>query len=221
MDSNFSLPCFISVKHGRKAVCVLNWGQAPFSYEPKSHAIVPHNFQVETKFLDTSFVGSTSVDAEGKIRYQFKTSSVCGDFCNNATAALQSVADRLGEPFLKRFRRGTGGMLHIGVSYPKLQEAIKVVHEGKMHQVLKSSPPTSPVAAPVVAATKPLALAPLQQQQQHRWFVTEAEEEDVVIASRCLLWLKSSSITLPCNKRMRTMSSPLICLQEEDVTSSL
>ncbi|KAH9251585.1 hypothetical protein BASA81_010624 [Batrachochytrium salamandrivorans] len=211
-DDNLSLPCFLSVKHGRKAVCVLNWGQAPFAVEPKCNAIIPNNFQVETKFLDTQFIASTLVDAEGRIQYQFKTGTVSGRFCVNATAALQSVADCLGEQFQKRFRRGTGGMLHIGVSYLKIQEAIKQVHASQLHLVIKAPvPPVSPALKPAAPkSTKPAspALKP-HSTTVHAFRLpipVEAEDEDVVIASQCLLRLKSSERLLDLVKRQRIMS---------------
>lgn len=219
-DGNLSLPCFLSVKHGRKAVCVLNWGEAPFAMEPKCSAIIPNNFQVETKFLDTQFIASTLVDAEGRIQYQFKTGAVSGRFCVNATAALQSVADCLGEQFQKRFRRGTGGMLHIGVSYVKIQDAIRQVHASQLHLVIKAPAPPAVTASPTAAAQAASSLKPAAPKPTSATtkpasalkpasrlpILIEAEDEDVVIASRCLLRLKSSERLLDLVKRQRTIS---------------
>lgn len=128
-DKSYKPPCRMCVSKKRKQIIVLDWGQAPFHYSASKRAWVPNGFSASTMLLNTKFTANTRVDDYGNAMYQFRTDSVVGGFCRTPTSALQNVADKLGEGFLKNFRRGTNGTLHIGVFGKDVQRAIRSVHK--------------------------------------------------------------------------------------------
>ncbi|KAH9253945.1 hypothetical protein BASA81_008069 [Batrachochytrium salamandrivorans] len=121
-------PCKICVCKKRKQIIVLDWGQEPFHRHAGKDSWVPHGFSAHTVLLNTKFTANTRVVGSEAL-YQFTTEEVAGDFCKTPTNALQNVADKLGEAFLKKFRRGTNGSLHIGVFGDAVQRAIRTIHE--------------------------------------------------------------------------------------------
>lgn len=137
MQQQSPTPFKISVDKHKKAGVVYSWGTAPYFYE-KRGGIISNGFIMRSTFLGHVLVSETLVvenangEKEALFRFQVENNHsvllACGEFFATPSGALDVLNKTLeanGHAFLKSYREGTNGSLHIGIRCPEAQAEIR------------------------------------------------------------------------------------------------
>ncbi|KAH9259014.1 hypothetical protein BASA81_002634 [Batrachochytrium salamandrivorans] len=109
----------LTVDPERKSVRVISYGDGlVVSYKGN---YFPHRFAVLTTVHNVDLVGTLIITPELMPTYQFHVGDVFGETKKTPTGALDSIAKELGLP---KYRKGTNGCLHFGITYEIPQEAV-------------------------------------------------------------------------------------------------